>query len=171
MEEILSATSRQTTELRHLHPKIKTVWRFGSCISGLVGAAIFGAIAFLVSRANDNPQSVLFGICFAVVGFMLFGGLSIVLIDRQFANWNYQLRAYDLLICKGLMWKSQRYIARDRIQHIDINTGPLDRRFGLVQVVVYAAGITGSVGLIPGLAPEDADWLKEQLLATRAVDV
>lgn len=161
---------RQTTELRRLHPKIRSVWRFGATMSGLIMSAIFLVISVPFAIKGSWPVlPVAAGAM--LIGFLLFGGISLFLIDKQFEHWRYQLREYDLMIQKGLIWRSERYIARDRIQHIDINTGPLDRRFGLAQVVVYVAGVTGSVGLIPGLTPQEAEWLKEQLLATRAMDV
>ena len=45
----------------------------------------------------------------------------------------------------------------------------IDRRFGLVQVVVYVAG--GAVGSIPGLLPEEAEALRSALLTGRGEDV
>jgi len=147
---------------------IRNVWRLGGLISGLISATLITGLTFLVVKALDGPLFVA-PVVF-VVSFLLFGGIGMLLVDKQFAQWRYQLREHDVLIRKGLVWRSERYIARDRVQHIDINTGPLDRKFGLVQIVVYAAGVTGSVGLIPGLTPDEGDWLKEQLLATRAED-
>ena len=161
---------RQTTDLRRLHPKIRSVWRFGAAMSGLIMGVVLAVFSIPFARIIEKPAWILMPVGF-IVGFTLFGGISLLLINKQFERWRFQLREYDLLIQKGLVWRSERYIARDRIQHIDINTGPLDRRFGLAQVVVYVAGVTGSVGLIPGLTPQEADWLKEQLLATRAMDV
>lgn len=161
---------RETKPESKLHPNIRSVWRFAAFISGAVGAAILAVPTLLFTMAADGPF-LAFGIAAAILGFVLFGGISLLLVDKQFERWSYELRPYDIVIRKGILWQNERTIARDRVQHIDINAGPMDRRFGLVQVVIYAAGIMGSVGLIPGLTPEDAEWLKEQLLATRAVDV
>lgn len=147
---------------------IRSVWRLGGLISGLVAATSITAFSFLFIKVFEGP--VWIAPLVFVVSFLMFGGVAMLLVDKQFEQWRYQLREFDVVIRKGLVWRSERYIARDRVQHIDINTGPLDRKFGLVQVVVYAAGVTGSVGLIPGLTPEEGEWLKEQLLATRAED-
>ncbi len=160
---------RETTELRSLHPKIRSVWRFGSVISGLVFGSLFGVVSIPFAKLSDGPILFVGAVAF-ILAFCLFGGIGILLADKQFDRWRYQLREFDVVIHKGLFWRSERYIARDRIQHIDINAGPIDRRFGLVQLVIYAAGIAGSVGLVPGLSPEDAEWLKEQLLTTRTMD-
>ena len=163
------AQERGTTELRKLHPKIRSVWRFGSAMSGLVLGTVLALCSLAFAKLVNGPP-LLIAIGAFVVGFTLFGGIAILLVDRQFESWRYQLREFDVVIQKGLFWRSERYIARDRVQHIDINAGPMDRRFGLVQVVIYAAGMAGSVGLIPGLTPPEAEWLKDQLLATRAME-
>ena len=161
--------ARETTELRQLHSKIRTVWRFSSLLTGVITGIGGAGVGALVFKIIDSRPAVGAGLGFLVC-FLLFGILSLTLIDRQFDQWRYQLREHDILIKKGLFWRSERYIARDRVQHIDINAGPIDRKFGLVQVVIYAAGISGSVGLIPGLNPDEANWLKDQLLSTRAED-
>lgn len=55
---------------------------------------------------------------------------------------------------------------RVAIQHIDINQGPLDRYFGLVQVVVYTAGASHAVATIPGLTQLEAEELRRYLAST-----
>lgn len=161
--------TRATTELRSLHPKIRSVWRFGSVMTGLLMALVGAGLFSLIGKIADKSVPPL-AVTGAIVGFVLFGVVGMTLVDKQFDNWRYQLRDYDVLIKKGLVWRSERYIARDRVQHIDINAGPMDRRFGLVQVVIYSAGVSGSVGLIPGLTPDEAEWLRDQLLTERALD-
>lgn len=165
---------RETKPKSPIHPNIRKVWRLGAWLSAPVTALIFSIPAFFIVRAlHDLPRfsnlsPVLVAVAAFLFGFFIAGGVTLIFADRQYASWSYELRPYDLVIRKGLMWRSERYIARDRVQHIDVNAGPFDRKFGLVQLVVYAAGGAGSVGLIPGLTPSDAEWLKEQLLATRA---
>jgi uncharacterized protein len=160
---------RHTTPLQQLHPAIQSVWRWGALLSGLTMLPVLGGLSIVFWKVAHLPLwlSLVLGL-----GIAFFVGFSIpwFTANRQYEAWRYQLREYDLMIQKGIWWRSERYIARDRVQHIDINSGPFDRKFGLVQVVVYAAGSVGSVGLIPGLKPEEAEWLKEQLLATRAME-
>lgn len=106
-------------------------------------------------------------IAFAILplGLWFFSGL---ILKRQWENWTFQVTTEALDMSHGWIWKNRRIVARDRIQHVDINSGPVDRRFGLVQVVVYTAGTT--VGMIPGLRPERANALRDQLMAGRAVE-
>lgn len=145
------------------------MWRFSGYLSGCIAAVV----VFLVSlafRSLLEHRWVYVGTAAPLVAFLVFGGLGTFFVTRQYELWRYQLREHDLLIKHGLIWRSERHIARDRVQHIDINSGPIDRKLGLVQLVIYAAGMAGSVGLIPGLRPTEAEWLKEQLLLDRVQD-
>lgn len=94
--------------------------------------------------------------------------LSAIVLRKQWENWRFRVTPEALEMAHGWIWRHHRIVARDRIQHVDINSGPFDRRFGLVQVVVHTAGTT--VGMIPGLAPERASLLRDQLMEGRAVE-
>lgn len=152
---------------QRLHPAIKKVWQISALFSTLVMALILGVPEFFLTRSDVWPFVFPWiGPTFAI----LIGILSFVFAGRQWQAWSYQLREHDLMLSYGVIWKTRRSVARDRIQHVDINSGPLDRRFGLVQVSLYAAGAMGSVGSIPGLKPEEAEHLREALIAARALD-
>lgn len=92
---------------------------------------------------------------------------SVVALKKQWENWTFRLGPETLEMSHGWIWKQNRAVARDRIQHVDINSGPFDRRFGLVQLVVYTAGTT--VGMIPGLRPERAERLRDELMAEQPI--
>jgi membrane protein YdbS with pleckstrin-like domain len=152
---------------QRLHPAIKKVWQISALFSTLVLALVLGVPEFFLTRSDIWPFA------FPWIGptlAILIGVLSFVFAGRQWQAWSYQLREHDLVLAYGVFWRTRRSVARDRIQHVDINSGPLDRRFGLVQVSLYAAGAMGSVGSIPGLKPEDAEQLREALIAARALD-
>jgi uncharacterized protein len=154
-------------EPQPLHPAIRQVWQWSSVITWGIMAIVFGVPEYLFVRfAIDRPFWVPIS-PFVCVGFALLGWW---LADRQYRAWTYQLREDDLVLSHGLLWRSKRCVARDRVQHIDINSGPLDRKWGLVQVSIYVAGAMGTVGSIPGLTPEDAEALRAAVLEGRAPD-
>jgi uncharacterized protein len=140
--------------------KVLLVWR----LSNLLGYAIFTGIVLLVlsgvAFATKN-WNYLFLILFPITLW----AASARVLRKQWENWLFKVDRESLEMCHGWIWKNRRVVARDRIQHIDINSGPFDRRFGLVQVVVHTAGT--SVGMIPGLRPERAQELRDELLAGR----
>ncbi len=145
--------------------KVLLVWR----VSNHLGYAIFTFIVVIVLLAilffARGTTPAILGLLVIPLGLWL---LTHIALEKQYQAWAFQVRPEALEMAHGWIWKSRRVVARDRIQHVDINSGPFDRRFGLVQVVVYTAGTT--VGMIPGLSPERANLLREQLLAGRAVE-
>ncbi len=60
-------------------------------------------------------------------------------------------------------------IPYERIQQIDVERGPLERMFGLSQLVVRTAAATTDANLY-GLSPGDADDLRQQLLDLAGID-
>lgn len=152
------------TETTYERPdeKVLLVWR----LSNLVGYAVFTGIVLIVlagvSYATKN-WSYLLLLAFPITLWIL----SAIVLRKQWENWTFRVDRESLEMSHGWIWKNRRVVARDRIQHIDINSGPFDRRFGLVQVVVHTAG--ASVGMIPGLRPERAKELRDELLAGRGV--
>jgi membrane protein YdbS with pleckstrin-like domain len=76
----------------------------------------------------------------------------------------YQLRDDDLLFRRGIMW--QRFVAvpYGRMQLIDINRGPIARALGLSELKFVTAAAAAGVTL-PGLRAEDADELRDRLVA------
>lgn len=150
-----------------VHPAIQKVWRFSAAVTSLVflvGSAVFELL--VLTKAPWWPFRV------PVVLPTLFLGLGVFsqsMVGRQWKAWTYEVREFDLVLSWGVLWQTRRVVARDRIQHLDINSGPMDRRFGLVQVVVYVAG--GAVASIPGLTPGEAEALRSTLLAGRRDDV
>ena len=151
-----------------LHPAIRNVWRWTGLLSWLIFGVILTGLEFVFVRsALDRENYIPFiapslSIFFAALGWWL--------SDKQYRAWTYQLRSHDLVMSHGLVWKSRRCVARGRVQHIDINSGPLDRRWGLVQVSIYVAGALGSVGSIPGLTPTEAEKLREAILEGRSTN-
>ena len=142
--------------------KVLQVWR----ISSLVTYASLFIVAFVVVAAlvflGRSPKLFMF----PAVPALLYA-LTAFTLRRQWENWTFRVNPEALEIAHGWIWKNRRVVARDRIQHVDINSGPFDRRFGLVQVVIHTAG--QSVGMIPGLRPERAEQLRDELMRGREV--
>jgi uncharacterized protein len=87
-----------------------------------------------------------------------------------FAAWRWQLRRADLITRQGWLWRSERAVPLDRIQHVDVDSGPIDRTFGIASVTVYTAGSGHANLAIPGLTSADAERLRDALLGRRRDD-
>ena len=60
----------------------------------------------------------------------------------------------------GIWWQSWVRIPMMRIQHVDTRRGPLDRRYGLANLVLYTAAGSRQ---IPGLAIEVAEESRNRI--------
>ena len=52
-----------------------------------------------------------------------------------------------------------------RVQHIDVDQGPLERAFHLATLTVHTAGSHNASVSLPGLAHEDAVAMREEIRA------
>jgi hypothetical protein len=86
-----------------------------------------------------------------------------------FKSWRWSLRPDDVVARYGVIWRVSRSIPRVRVQHVDVRSGPIDRALGLVEVSLHVAGSAGPVLTIPGLAPAEAETLREALLESAKV--
>ena len=84
-------------------------------------------------------------------------------------SWRWALRADDVVARYGVVFRVTRSIPRVRVQHVDVTSGPIDRALGFVQVSLHVAGSAGAVLTIPGLAPAEAETLREALLGSAKV--
>jgi uncharacterized protein len=140
--------------------KVLTMWLLSSLFSyGVI--ALFLLLPGFALLLLGRPMPILFAVAAVPIGLAL---LTHLFLRRTWHAWGFRVTDRTLEIRHGLIWRRYRIVARDRIQHIDINSGPIDRRLGLVQVVVYTAGT--AVGMIPGLRPERAEALREELSST-----
>lgn len=128
-------------------------------VSAAVAAAlvVVGAVALAAMLSRSFP--------------LVIGGLAIVFIAAvAFAqrletnHMGYLVREHDLSFCSGVIGRSVATAPYARVQHVSIDRGPIDRRFGLAALQLRTAG--GHIA-IPGLRHDVAERLK-QLVTDRA---
>ena len=103
------------------------------------------------------------GVLAALAGLVSIGW-GWVVIDRNYRSWRYAESVDDLLVTRGVMFKQLVVVPYGRMQLVDVNAGPLDRRFGIAKVQLHTAAATSDAS-IPGLVPEEAARLRDQLTA------
>lgn len=125
-------------------------------IPGLIAAAIF--IWLLPSPAQIIPSVVAAAIlCSFVWWFFLWA-------PRSTKRIQYLLREQDINLQRGYSFWKMVSVSHNRIQHMEVLQGPIERRYGLATLVIYTAGTQGSELKIPGLILSKAQQLKSQLL-------
>lgn len=82
----------------------------------------------------------------------------------------WRLTAELLEIRRGVWWRSVVTVPLSRVQHTDVNQGPLQRRFGLATLVVHTAGTQYATVSLEGLGKEVADSVRDEMLLRRGDD-
>ena len=85
-----------------------------------------------------------------------------ILVPRQVRALGYAERDDDLLIRKGIMFRTLVVVPYGRMQFVDVQAGPLDRWGGIAKVQLHTAS-PASDAAIPGLSPAEADRLRDRL--------
>lgn len=135
------------------------VWRAEVLIGwGIVSLLVLGVLAFAVFEGN-LPRWEL-GFCAVPI---LFGAWGMILTKIRWERWTFQLTPYTLEMSHGWLVRHTRIVSRNRIQHVDFESGPIGRKFDLVHVVVHTAG--ANVGTIPGVRSERAERLRDELMS------
>ncbi|WP_417460385.1 PH domain-containing protein [Kordiimonas sp.] len=82
----------------------------------------------------------------------------------------YALREHDVHYKHGIVWRNEASLPFNRIQHVEVERGPLERLFGLSTLKFFAAG-GGSADLrIPSLPEAEAAKLRAFVLEKAGAD-
>jgi membrane protein YdbS with pleckstrin-like domain len=93
---------------------------------------------------------------------LLLLGWCALLVPRQVRAMGYAERADDLLIRKGILFRSMVVVPYGRMQYVDVQAGPLARAYGIAQVQLHTAS-PGTDAAIDGLPADEATRLRDQL--------
>jgi membrane protein YdbS with pleckstrin-like domain len=147
-------------ELTRLHPNYSHALRLRTTLTAipfLIGALV----AELVLReAAILPTGV-------IAGPVLLIAIALVIRIPQ-SRYNargYQISADRLRVVRGLLFRSDTVVPFGRVQHIDVDQGPLDRFFGIATLTLHTAGNQNASVALPGLGEELAREMREDIRA------
>jgi membrane protein YdbS with pleckstrin-like domain len=148
---------------QRLDPRAKTLWR----ITGTLGALPLLVVGASVSWSLLRVVPLLLGVLPLLASLALFVVLAGVVPDLRWRRWRYEIRDEEVDLQRGIVWVSRTLVPLARIQHVDTQSGPLQRRFGLATVVFYtAAGANQipelSAPVAAGVRDRIADLTREQ---------
>lgn len=129
-------------------------------ISFFLGQAIIIAIAVPVFLLVDPLQDAKVLAIFIAL-FLCLSVLSFVSTGLSFKYSGYALRERDLLFKSGWLKRRIRIVVRSRIQHVSVQSGPIERKFGLSSVSIFTAGSSEADFTIKGIKEQTALGIKE----------
>ena len=124
--------------------------------------AAFWLVPLLVAAVLPAALSGIAWLWTLPVAVVLVGLWLLWLVPRQVRALQYAEREDDLLIRRGIAFRSLVVVPYGRMQFVDVKAGPVDRGFGIAQVQLHTAS-PASDASIPGLPPAEASRLRERL--------
>ncbi|MBL0923837.1 MAG: PH domain-containing protein [Sphingomonadaceae bacterium] len=155
-------TEESAPELTPLNPAWVTATRIASAIGLLpfvIGAGVLEGARLL------PPGSII------VPVMLLYVFVAFIVPSRKYRHWGYTTGPDRLRIVRGYMFYRDTVVPFGRIQHIDVDQGPIDRRYDLATLTVHTAGNHNSTVALPGLTHADALAMREQIRAAIRADV
>jgi membrane protein YdbS with pleckstrin-like domain len=98
----------------------------------------------------------------SVIGLFMIG-LGFLLYHQAKAR-GWALREHDVAYRSGLVWRKTIILPFTRVQHAEVTSGPLQRRFGLATLKFYTAGGSSVDLKITGLEAPQARALRDHIL-------
>jgi membrane protein YdbS with pleckstrin-like domain len=95
------------------------------------------------------------------LSLMLCFVLVLLIKTIEFKKRKYAVREKDISYKKGVLFRSMTTVPFNRIQHLEIDEGPISRFLGLVSLSVFTAGDSSDDLKISGLLKQEAEQIKE----------
>ena len=143
-----------------LPARAATLAAISAAISTLIPVTVTGVLAVAGSRAGRGDPLLM--VLVAVAGLLLVG-LAAWLAARRSRRTRWRLDDNAFGVQRARLWASDTRVPRARVQHLDIQRGPLQRRAGLATLVVHTAGSQLPALRLRGLDHADAERLRDLL--------
>lgn len=163
--ELYNLPQAATTTLQPIEPAYRKVLWLQWLITWLVILVAALILVFFVNNLRATVWIILIG-----AGLVLLAVSNWFLISKSCAYKAYAIREHDIMYRTGWLIRSIRVCPFNRIQHCSMESGILERKFGLATLAVFTAGGNEADMKIPGLTEKDAIALRELIIQKTGVD-
>ncbi len=151
-----TASSEPATTTVSLDRRVLRLWRIRlALVLGPVVVTITVVLGVVAGAAAALATAVVLGGVFASVSWWWTG--------IAWRAWEFSVGEEALLLRHGVLTRRVSTIPFHRVQHIDTEAGPLERRLGLTTFVLRTASAS-SDSTVPGIDAADAEALRAQIL-------
>lgn len=144
-------------DLVPLERRVLSLWRIRASIA-------LGVWVSLVLATSAGLGAALWGVLGAL-SLAVVGGLLVwwwtSLVWRA---WQFRVGEGALHLRHGVLTRRESTIPYHRVQHIDLEAGPLERRMGLTSLILRTASAS-SDSVVPGIDATEAETLRARILA------
>lgn len=146
--------------LTRLHPNYAHAIRLTTALNTLPFVIAAGVFEVVWKDQGLWPTGALIG---AVLVIAI--ALIIRVPSRRYHARGYQISADRLRVVRGLLFRSDTVVPFSRVQHIDVEQGPLERFFGIATLTLHTAGNHNASVALPGLGEPLAREMRETIRA------
>ncbi|MGZ5286170.1 MAG: PH domain-containing protein [Flavisolibacter sp.] len=147
-------------ELQPVQPSYKKILVIEWLITAAIFAVIGAVVVFALSKLTDS-----YGWLIVLAAWILLVGIHYFTLQKNFPILAFAVREKDVVTRKGWLIRSIKICPFNRIQNCSVQSGPLERKYGLASLVIYTAGTEGADMRIAGLLQEEADNLRYFILS------
>lgn len=140
-----------------LEPRVLRLWRIRT-VPAVLGAGVVAGWTVAVLA-----EGALAGLATGAVVAALTGGLAGWWTGLVWRAWQFRVDDDALHLRRGVLTRHESTIPYHRVQHIDLEAGPLERRMGLTSLVLRTASAS-SDATVPGIDTADAEALRGRIL-------
>lgn len=147
-------------ELTRLHPNYAHAMRVRTTLTAI--PFLIGALVLESAFRGEGlfPSGIIAG------PVLLIAAALIIRIPMSRYNARgYQMSADRLRVVRGLLFRSDTVVPFSRVQHIDVQQGPLERFFGIATLTLHTAGNHNASVALPGLGEPVAREMREDIRA------
>lgn len=135
-------------------------------------AVAHAIVATLVTGLLSTGISVLITLARDVEANLLPAALFVAAVAAASGLWTfaslrarrYAVREHDAAFARGLVFRRTTFVAFNRVQHVEVSRGPIDRAIGLATLKFFTAGGISADLAVPGLALREANALRARVV-------
>ncbi len=147
-------------ELTNLHPNYKLLMRVGAVIWALVLMVVAASVEAVLRSEVGLPMGVI------MIPALLIALFIVIRIPAaRYGARGFQISCDRLRVVRGIMWHSDTVVPFGRVQHIDVDQGPIERAFNIATLTLHTAGSHNASVRLPGLGHELAVEMREEIRA------
>ena len=144
-------TDDTLTPLHPNHVKVTRIVAFLFALPFVIGSIVLEAVQILP-----------FGV-FVIPVFLVAVFLVLRVPLRRYHARGYDMGEDRLRVVKGILFRSDTVVPFGRVQHIDVDQGPLQRAYGIATLTLHTAGSHNASVHLPGLGNDDALAMREEI--------
>ena len=135
---------------------LRIEWLLWAVLLAIIAVSL---IVFLPHLHQDNRW------VWITAAYLLLLAIYLFLQEKAFPYKAFAVREHDVIYQKGWLIRKVKICPYNRIQNCSLQSGPLERKYGLASLLLYTAGSEGADMKIPGLEKGEAEQLRHYILS------